>query len=219
MLADGTESAQNRRAGSQRQTEFFMIVGIKGKLVSSSLFEAVVETGGIFYEVNIPLTTTELLPKIGSEVMLYTVAVYREDSQSLYGFASASDRDFFKTIVEKVSGIGPKTALNMMSRMSVATLRESIKSGDVATLSKCPGIGKKTAERLVLELKGTLAGVSGSANAGVGSAENSNVSDAVAALAALGLKVSDADKYVRAAVQKLGADADTEALVKFALSK
>lgn len=196
-----------------------MIVGIKGKLVSSSLFEAVVETGGIFYEVNIPLTTTELLPKIGSEVMLYTVAVYREDSQSLYGFASASDRDFFKTIVEKVSGIGPKTALNMMSRMSVATLRESIKSGDVATLSKCPGIGKKTAERLVLELKGTLAGVSGSANAGVGSAENSNVSDAVAALAALGLKVSDADKYVRAAVQKLGADADTEALVKFALSK
>lgn len=219
MHADETESAQNRRAESQRQTEFFMIVGIKGKLVSSSLFEAVVETGGIFYEVNIPLTTTELLPKIGSEVMLYTVAVYREDSQSLYGFASASDRDFFKTIVEKVSGIGPKTALNMMSRMSVATLRESIKSGDVATLSKCPGIGKKTAERLVLELKGTLAGVSGSANAGVGSAENSNVSDAVAALAALGLKVSDADKYVRAAVQKLGADADTEALVKFALSK
>lgn len=219
MLADGTESAQNRRAESQRQTEFFMIVGIKGKLVSSSLFEAVVETCGIFYEVNIPLTTTELLPKIGSEVMLYTVAVYREDSQSLYGFASASDRDFFKTIVEKVSGIGPKTALNMMSRMSVATLRESIKSGDVATLSKCPGIGKKTAERLVLELKGTLAGVSGSANAGVGSAENSNVSDAVAALTALGLKVSDADKYVRAAVQKLGADADTEALVKFALSK
>lgn len=219
MHADETESAQNRRAESQRQTEFFMIVGIKGKLVSSSLLEAVVETGGIFYEVNIPLTTTELLPKIGSEVMLYTVAVYREDSQSLYGFASASDRDFFKTIVEKVSGIGPKTALNMMSRMSVATLRESIKSGDVATLSKCPGIGKKTAERLVLELKGTLAGVSGSANAGVGSAENSNVSDAVAALAALGLKVSDADKYVRAAVQKLGADADTEALVKFALSK
>lgn len=196
-----------------------MIVGIKGKLVSSSLFEAVVETGGIFYEVNIPLTTTELLPKTGSEVMLYTVAVYREDSQSLYGFASASDRDFFKTIVEKVSGIGPKTALNMMSRMSVATLRDSIKSGDVATLSKCPGIGKKTAERLVLELKGTLAGVSGAANAAAGGAENSNVSDAVAALAALGLKVSDADKYVRAAVQKLGADADTEALVKFALSK
>ena len=162
-----------------------MIVGIKGKLVSSSLFEAVVETGGIFYEVNIPLTTTELLPKTGSEVMLYTVAVYREDSQSLYGFASASDRDFFKTIVEKVSGIGPKTALNMMSRMSVATLRDSIKSGDVATLSKCPGIGKKTAERLVLELKGTLAGVSGSANAAAGGAENSNVSDAVAALAAL----------------------------------
>lgn len=219
MLAGKTRPRKKPPPTIARQTEFFMIVGIKGKLVSSSLFEAVVETGGIFYEVNIPLTTTELLPKTGSEVMLYTVAVYREDSQSLYGFASASDRDFFKTIVEKVSGIGPKTALNMMSRMSVATLRDSIKSGDVATLSKCPGIGKKTAERLVLELKGTLAGVSGSANAAAGGAENSNVSDAVAALAALGLKVSDADKCVRAAVQKLGTDADTEALVKFALSK
>ena len=118
-----------------------MIVGIKGKLVSSSLFEAVVETGGIFYEVNIPLTTTELLPKTGSEVMLYTVAVYREDSQSLYGFASASDRDFFKTIVEKVSGIGPKTALNMMGK-EVGPLRGPLCEMD-----------EKNAERLRTAMK------------------------------------------------------------------
>ena len=94
-----------------------MIVAIKGILESSTLFSAVVEAGGLFYEVNIPLTTAERLPKVGSEVMLYTEAVYREDSQALYGFATKSDRDFFKTIIEKVSGIGPKTALNMMSRM------------------------------------------------------------------------------------------------------
>jgi Holliday junction DNA helicase RuvA len=133
-----------------------MIVAIKGKLESSTLFSAVVEAGGLFYEVNIPLTTAERLPKLGEEVMLYTEAVYREDSQALYGFATKSDRDFFKTIIEKVSGIGPKTALNMMSRMSVATLRDSIAMGDVATLSKCPGIGKKTAQKMLLTLKGKL---------------------------------------------------------------
>ncbi len=199
-----------------------MIAAIKGKLSESSLFLAVVDVGGLFYEVNVPLTTTEVLPKIGGEVMLYTVAVYREDSQALYGFATRADRDFFKTITEKVSGIGPKTALNMMSRMSTATLREAIASGDVATLSKCPGIGKKTAERLVLELKGTLGAGGAKAHAtelaGM-PAQSTNVSDAVAALAALGLKIADADKYVRAAVRELGEDAPTEALVKFALSK
>ena len=77
-----------------------MIVAIKGKLESSTLFSAVVEAGGLFYEVNIPLTTAERLPKLGEEVMLYTEAVYREDSQALYGFATKSDRDFFKTIIE-----------------------------------------------------------------------------------------------------------------------
>ena len=163
-----------------------MIVAIKGKLESSTLFSAVVEAGGLFYEVNIPLTTAERLPKLGEEVMLYTEAVYREDSQALYGFATKSDRDFFKTIIEKVSGIGPKTALNMMSRMSVATLRDSIAAGDVTTLSKCPGIGKKTAERLVLELKGTLTGATGTSSvtqvSNTSSATSANVSDAIAAL-------------------------------------
>ncbi len=199
-----------------------MIVAIKGKLAAASLFRAVVETGGLFYEVNIPLTTAELLPKVGEETMLYTVAVYREDSQSLYGFATRSDRDFFKTLIEKVSGIGPKTALNMMSRMSVSTLRDSVAAGDVATLAKCPGIGKKTAERLVLELKGTLTGATASAapnSAAISDAINSNISDAVAALVVLGIKVADADKYVRAAVRELGDSAPTESLVKFALSK
>ena len=200
-----------------------MIVAIKGKLESSTLFSAVVEAGGLFYEVNIPLTTAERLPKLGEEVMLYTEAVYREDSQALYGFATKSDRDFFKTIIEKVSGIGPKTALNMMSRMSVDTLRDSIASGDITTLAKCPGIGKKTAERLVLELKGTLTGASVSNTTSGGSSavvsQNNNVSDAISALVALGLKLADADKYVRTGVQKLGDDASTEALVKFALSK
>ena len=124
-------------------------------------------------------------------------------------------------LVEKVSGIGPKTALNMMSRMSVSTLRDAVSSGDVATLSKCPGIGKNTAQRLDLELKGTLSGtaispVSGSFDS---TASASSASDAVAALVALGVKVQDADKAVRASVAKLGESATTEQIVKLALSK
>ena len=161
-----------------------MIVGIKGRLVSSTPVSAVVEADGLFYEVNVPLTTSEKLPPNGSDVMLYTLAVYREDSQSLYGFASAADRDFFKLVVEKVSGIGPKIALNMMSRMSVQTLQGAIAAGDAQLLSKCQGIGKKTAERLVLELRGAFApSAAGTAQLSPAT-EASAISDAVAALCA-----------------------------------
>ncbi len=199
-----------------------MIVAIRGKLISSTPLSAVVDCGGLFYEVNIPLTTAERLPKCGAEVLLHTLAVYREDSQTLYGFATSEDRDFFKLIVEKVSGVGPKIALNAMSRMSVATLSEAIAMGDSAMLAKCPGIGKKTAERMVLELRGaTLGGartIIDSSENGATTSQNSNASDAIAALVALGLKLPDADKAVRTALQKLGSDASTEALVKSAFS-
>ena len=197
-----------------------MIVGIRGRLVSSTPVSAVVDVGGVFYEVSIPLTTSERLPAAGAEVMLHTLAVYREDSQSLYGFASAADRDFFKLVVEKVSGIGPKIALNMMSRMSAQTIQNAVACGDAALLSKCQGIGKKTAERLVLELRGSFVPTaSAAAGAVAGGAETSNFGDAVAALCALGMKPAEADKYVRLASASLGADASTESLVKFALSK
>ena len=199
-----------------------MIVAIRGKLAYSTPILAVVEAGGLFYEVNIPVTTAERLPKNGAEVLLHTLAVYREDSQTLYGFADTADRDFFKVLVEKVSGIGPKIALNMMSRMSTQTLRDAISAGDVSLLSKCPGIGKKTAERLVLELKGTLTGAVGStiSAGGAPDAGSSNLGDAVAALVALGVKLADADKAVRQAAASLGSEnASTEALVKLALSK
>ena len=173
-----------------------------------------------------PIFTTTCRPTYassapGGETYVPRTAAARAGLSALYGFAAAADRDFFKILVEKVSGIGPKTALNMMSRMSVSTLRDAVSSGDVATLSKCPGIGKKTAERLVLELKGTLSGaaispVSGSFDSTVSA---SPASDAVAALVALGVKIQDADKAVRASVAKLGESATTEQIVKLALSK
>ncbi len=100
-----------------------MIVSLEGKLIEAAPLSAVIEANGIGYEVFIPVTTAEKLPGIGQTARLHTLAVYREDSQTLYGFATREDRDFFRLLVEKVSGIGPKIALNIMSRMSVESLR------------------------------------------------------------------------------------------------
>lgn len=197
-----------------------MIVAIKGIVASAAPLKAVINVNGIFYEVNIPLTTAERLAPIGSEMFLHTVAVYREDSQSLYGFATAADRDFFRLLIEKVSGIGPKIALNIMSRMSVETLRSAIDAGDVALLSKCQGIGKKTAERLIVELRGAfkeIAGAAVSPEGAQGAEAASEVSDAVSALVALGFKLADADKAVRKAAASLPANSPAEAIIKCAL--
>lgn len=196
-----------------------MIVALRGKLVKSSPLSAVLDVGGVYYGVNIPITTAEKLPKLGSETFLHTFAVYREDSQTLYGFATEADRDFFAVLVEKVSGIGPKIALNMLSRMSSTSLKSAIAAGDVSLLSKCPGIGKKTAERLVLELREALgASAGGSTPLPYNPSSPTNVSDALSALVALGVKPADADKAVRMAVAKLGEDANAEELIKLSLS-
>lgn len=196
-----------------------MIVALRGKLVKSSPLSAVLDVGGVYYGVNIPITTAEKLPKLGSETFLHTFAVYREDSQTLYGFATEADRDFFAVLVEKVSGIGPKIALNMLSRMSSTSLKSAIAAGDVSLLSKCPGIGKKTAERLVLELREALGAYAGSsAPLPYNPSSPTNVSDALSALVALGVKPADADKAVRLAVAKLGEDANAEELIKLSLS-
>lgn len=191
--------------------------------MAATPISATIDVGGVFYEANIPVTTAEKLPRDGGEVLLHTLVVYREDSQTLYGFASVSDRDFFRTLVEKVSGIGPKIALNMMSRMSVDTLKAGIAAGDVAMLSKCPGIGNKTAQRLVVELKDLMfAGVSKSSAQVSLMPTSSDLQDAIAALIALGMKPADADKAANASQAKLsaeGVELSTEAIVKRALAR
>jgi Holliday junction DNA helicase RuvA len=198
-----------------------MITSIQGVLAEATPLRAIVEVGGFGYEVNVPVTTAERLPSAGSVVKLHTLVIYREDSQTLYGFATAEDRDFFRLMIENVTGIGPKMALSIMSRLSLALLQGAIRSGDVATLAKCPGIGKKTAERLVVELKGKVGAVGGAAvslPAEKGSAgARSPHADAVAALVALGYKVGDADEAVRRASLALGDKATTEAMIRKAL--
>ncbi|MDR2862742.1 MAG: Holliday junction branch migration protein RuvA [Puniceicoccales bacterium] len=199
-----------------------MIVSLNGTVLESGIFRAVIECHGVGYEVHIPVTTAEKLPPAGAAVRLHTLQVFRENDQALYGFASAGERDFFRLLVEKVSGIGPRTALNIFSRLSLTVLKDAIARGDVKLLSDCPGIGKKTAERLVVELRDKIlpgAGISPvpSTSASAAPAQSSLHHDAVAALVSLGLKLADADKAVRRALEKTGADTTVEKLIRAAL--
>jgi Holliday junction DNA helicase RuvA len=200
-----------------------MITRLTGLLLSATPLTVVVETGGLAYEVHIPVTTAERLPVPGQQVRLHTVVIYREDSQVMYGFTTEDERDFFRLLVEKVSGIGPKLAVSVLSKLSLPVLKGAIGSGDVALLSKCPGIGRKTAERLVIELRDKLPAAVGAPSPGGPSAgsgpavADDRVRDAVLALVALGYKAVDADKAVRQAWLALGAKATAEALIKKAL--
>lgn len=200
-----------------------MITSIQGLLTSATPLHAVVELNGFGYEVNIPVTTAEKLPSPGVTVKLHTLVIYREDAQTLYGFATPAERDFFRLMIENVTGVGPKMALGIMSRLSLPSLESAIRLGDIATLAKVPGIGKKTAERLVVELKAKVGGTDSTAGVASAGGEGEPVAanphrDAVAALTALGYKAADADQAVRRAALVLGAAATTEALIKKALN-
>ena len=200
-----------------------MITSIQGTLASATPLHAIVELNGFGYEVNIPITTAEKLPSPGATVKLHTLVVYREDAQTLYGFSTSAERDFFRLMIENVTGVGPKMALTIMSRLSLPSLESAIRMGDIATLAKCPGIGKKTAERLVVELKAKVGGSDLGADAVAASASDApSVAhphrDAVAALVALGYTAADADQAVRRSALALGPNATTEALIKKALS-
>ena len=201
-----------------------MITSIQGILSAATPLAAVIEINGLGYEVNIPVTTAEKLPKIGETVKLHTLVIYREDSQTLYGFSTPHERDFFRMIVEKVSGIGPKLAITIMSKLSLPMLESAIRNSDAATLSKCPGIGKKTAERLIIELRGKLdttspaSALSASETPATSPTNDMRYQDAVLALTTLGYKTADADKAVRKAASVLGSEASTEELIKKAFS-
>jgi Holliday junction DNA helicase RuvA len=199
-----------------------VITSIQGTLAASTPLRAVIELNGLGYEVNVPVTTAEKLPAPGATVKLHTLVIYREDAQTLYGFATPAERDFFRLMIENVTGVGPKMALTIMSRLSLASLESAIRTGDLTTLAKTQGIGKKTAERLVVELKAKLGAgdvaLPATAGAEAGAAPSSPQRDAVAALIALGYRAADADQAVRNASLALGAGASTEAIIKKALS-
>lgn len=175
-----------------------MIATLRGILADKSPGEAVVEVGGVGYRIAAPVLVTDRLPEVGGEVFLYTEMIVREDSQTLYGFLDGKTREVFCRLV-KVSGIGAKTALAMLGAMPVGELLSALASGDAARLAATPGIGKKTAERLIVEFRGSLLlqdtpAISAS-------------SDTSQALAALGYKKPEIARAL-SALRKQYADAD-----------
>ncbi|MBC2600358.1 Holliday junction branch migration protein RuvA [Puniceicoccus vermicola] len=196
-----------------------MIVYLQGQVLQSTPLFAVILTHGVGYGVHIPLRVSEKLPPVGGEAKLHIRQVIREDSSDLFGFLDAAERDFFD-LLTKVSGIGPKTALTLLSRVPADALAAGIASSDTVMLSKCPGIGKKTAERIVVELRDKVPsfGVPGTvpgASAASGSSETAE--EAVAALVTLGFKPADARKAVERSLKTAGETPTTEDLVKMAL--
>lgn len=165
-----------------------MISRLRGTIADKTPPHVIVDCAGVGYEVGVPMSTFYNLPNTGETVTLLTVHVVREDAQLLYGFATESERHAFKELT-KVSGIGPRTALAVLSGMSVADLAQAITMQDAARVTTVPGIGKKTAERLLLELKGKLGADLGALGA---SSVPDGQGDIVRALSALGYSDKEA---------------------------
>jgi len=199
-----------------------MIAFLRGVLVEGLPTQIVVEVNGVGYEVLIPLSSYDKLPGPGQEVKLLTYLVVREDAHLLYGFMTAAERDLFRLLINTVSGIGPKSALNVLSGISVAAFRVAVANGDVKALAQISGIGKKTAERIVVELKDKV-GAAGAWEAASAqralSPQDQKLNDAVLALMALGFKQVEAHDAVRQAQGSLGAQASVEELVRACLRK
>lgn len=171
-----------------------MIGRLHGKLIEKNPPQVLVDVGGVGYEVDVPMSTFCNLPAEGSEITLLTHFIVREDAQLLYGFATAAERQTFRALI-RISGVGPRIALAVLSGMSTQDLADAVEQGNATLLTRVPGIGKKTAERLVLELKGKLAG---SAFAPAGGAASVAQTDILSALMALGYSEREAQASVRA---------------------
>lgn len=157
-----------------------MIGRISGRLLVKQPPQITVDVSGVGYELDVPMSTLYQLPATGAEVTLYTHLVVREDVHLLFGFATDAERALFRQLI-KISGVGARTALSVLSGMSVTELHEAVRAQDGARLTKIPGIGKKTAERLLLELRDRLP-KGGTQPAGAGAANGSDVTNALGAL-------------------------------------
>src|SRR5882724_2844204 len=199
-----------------------MICYLHGKLIEALPTRVAVEVNGLGYEMLIPLSSYDKLPPPGQEVKLLTHLAVREDAHTLYGFVTKAERELFRMLIHTVSGIGPKIALNILSGISVAAFRNAVANSDVKVLSQISGVGKKTAERIVVELKDKI-GAAGAWEASSAqralSPEDQKVNDAVLALMALGFKQIEAHDAVRKAQNSLGAQATVEDLVRACLRK
>ncbi len=197
-----------------------MIGRIHGKLVDKQAPNLLVDVNGLAYEVAVPMTTYYGLPEIGETVMLFTHLVVREDAQLLYGFAAQRDRGLFRLLI-KVNGVGPKVALAILSGMTAEEFVHCVQSGDSATLVSLPGIGLKTAQRLLVETKDRVQALWSIADAAQVPILQQPVSgrraaaEAESALIALGYKKPEASRVLRQL--KAGEDCSSEELIRLAL--
>lgn len=192
-----------------------MIARLEGILRARDLQSVLLDVGGVGYEVEVPLSTLASLPETGARVVLFTHLVVREDAHVLFGFLRMRDRDLFRRLI-RVNGIGARLALAMLSTMAADELAGHITAGDVASLTRVPGIGKRTAERVVLELGERLTdlGFGSGGDTGTAAAARGIEREALAALQALGYRAADAERML-ATVR--GQAETTEALVRLAL--
>jgi Holliday junction DNA helicase RuvA len=199
-----------------------VITFLHGRLVETLPTQVVVDVHGTGYEVLIPLSSYDKLPQPGQELKLLTHLVVREDAHVLYGFMTVQERELFRLLINTVSGIGPKIALNVLSGISAAAFRGAVANGDIKALSQISGVGKKTAERIVVELKDKI-GPAGAWEASSAqralSPEDQKTNDAVLALMSLGFKQIEAHDSVRKVQSSLGPEATVEDLVRACLKK
>jgi Holliday junction DNA helicase RuvA len=175
-----------------------MIGSLRGRISAKSPPQLTVEVGGIGYEIEAPMSTFFHLPAVGAEVQLLTHLVVREDAHVLYGFGSEAERRLFRSLI-KVSGVGPKIALGLLSGISVSEFQQCVQSQDVGALTRIPGVGRKTAERLIVEMRDRLAApelTTGAPNAGGPSTAEA---EAYAALVALGYRPAEASRLLKGA--------------------
>ena len=197
-----------------------MIARVTGKLVAKELDRVEIFTdGGVAYELAIPLGVYETLPRLGEQVELHSHLVVREDGWLLFGFATTNEKRVFQRLLT-ANGVGPSLALGLLSTLSAERLVRAIRERDIATLQGVPRVGKKKAERLVLDLSDKLDDVAGSPASGGGARpEGASAEDAIRALVSLGYATVDAEKAVRAVIDGGAAKLSAPELIRAALAK
>ena len=195
-----------------------MIAHVRGKLVAKDLDRVEIMTqGGTGYELSVPLSVFEMLPKVGEDTALHTHLVVREDGWQLFGFATVVEKRVFQRLLT-ASGIGPALALGMLSALSADRVVRAIREKDVATLEGVPRVGRKKAERLILDLADKLDDVQGDVG-GPTRPDGAGADDAMRALVSLGYASVDAEKAVRSALDEGGRGMSAPELIRRALSK
>ncbi len=188
---------------------------IRGRMISKSPTHIIIESAGIGYFINIPLSTYDKIPDQG-DAKIFTQMFIREELMTMFGFATIDERSIFRLLIS-ISGIGPKIALAILSGSPLNDFKEAIIKEDVNTIKKIKGIGKKTAERIVLELKGAMKDVSQQQGSKEEKTENNQIEDAVMALVSLGYVRATAEKAVDNALKTFNTEDGIEALVRLAL--